>query len=157
MNKSRWSRRITCFTFIDAGAMALGYAAVAGALLIVFTQVADFVAAKWTTVHWSSDARFPTTHFANTISLVCFRFIERETLRAHLIRNRVELVRALDIATQTASALAAAHVAGIVHRDIKPENIMLRRDGYVKVLDFGIAKLMPSPSMGMSYETAPAW
>ena len=53
--------------------MALGQAAVAGALLIVFTQVADFVAAKWTTVQWSGDAGFATTHFTNTISLICFR------------------------------------------------------------------------------------
>ena len=93
-----------------------------------------------------------TTHYIVT------EFIEGETLRALLSRNRVEPVRALDIATQTASALAAAHVAGIVHRDIKPENIMLRRDGYVKVLDFGIAKLMPEgpvPSMGMTFETSP--
>jgi len=102
------------------------------------------------TIHEIDQAE--TTHYIVT------EFIEGETLRALLIRNRVELVRALDIATQTASALAAAHVAGIVHRDIKPENIMLRRDGYVKVLDFGIAKLMPegvAPSIGMSFETSP--
>src|SRR4051794_9929388 len=53
----------------------------------------------------------------------------------------MELIEAVDVAIQMASALAAAHNAGIVHRDIKPENIMLRPDGYVKVLDFGIAKL----------------
>src|SRR5438552_8982404 len=53
----------------------------------------------------------------------------------------MQVNEALEIAVQVASALAAAHVAGVVHRDIKPENIMLRPDGYVKVLDFGIAKL----------------
>ena len=53
----------------------------------------------------------------------------------------MQLSEAVDVAIQVASALAAAHEAGIVHRDIKPENIMLRPDGYVKVLDFGIAKL----------------
>jgi serine/threonine protein kinase len=56
----------------------------------------------------------------------------------------MELREAVDIAIQVVSALAAAHQAGIVHRDIKPENIMLRPDGYVKVLDFGIAKLAES-------------
>jgi hypothetical protein len=54
-------------------AMALGQAAVARALLIVFTQVTDFVAAEWTTVQWSGDAGFTTTHFANTVGLVRFR------------------------------------------------------------------------------------
>src|SRR5215203_1333621 len=89
------------------------------------------------TIHEIGEAE--TTHYIVT------EFIEGETLRALLIRNRIELVKALDIATQTASALAAAHVAGIVHRDIKPENIMLRRDGYLKVLDFGLAKLTEKP------------
>src|SRR5437867_3491983 len=67
--------------------------------------------------------------------------IEGETLRQRLMRGRMEVGEAVDVAIQVASALAAAHETGIVHRDIKPENIMLRPDGYVKVLDFGIAKL----------------
>src|SRR5205814_2960407 len=58
-----------------------------------------------------------------------------------LTSGPMQLSEAVDVAIQVASALAAAHQAGIVHRDIKPENIMLRPDGYVKVLDFGIAKL----------------
>src|SRR5438093_6463959 len=57
------------------------------------------------------------------------------------MRDRMEVGEAVDVAIQVASALAAANQAGIVHRDIKPENIMLRPDGYVKVLDFGLAKL----------------
>src|SRR5436190_17589757 len=72
---------------------------------------------------------------------IASELIEGETLRQRLMRGRMELSKAVDIAIQVASALAAAHQAGIVHRDIKPENIMLRPDGYVKVLDFGIAKL----------------
>jgi len=72
---------------------------------------------------------------------IASELIEGETLRQHLARGRMGLDEALEVAIQIATALAAAHQAGIVHRDIKPENIMLRPDGYVKVLDFGIAKL----------------
>jgi len=72
---------------------------------------------------------------------IASELIEGETLRQRLVRGRIEVGEAVDIAIQVASALAAAHETGIVHRDIKPENIMLRPDGYVKVLDFGIAKL----------------
>src|SRR6476646_9455282 len=72
---------------------------------------------------------------------IASELIEGETLRQRLIRGRMELSEAVDVAIQVASALAAAHEAGIVHRDINPGNIMLRPDGYVKVLDFGIAKL----------------
>src|SRR5215510_2425524 len=77
---------------------------------------------------------FEGRHFIAT------EFIDGQTLRT-LMSSRVELRAALDVATQVASALAAAHEAGIVHRDIKPDNIMARRDGYIKVLDFGLAKL----------------
>jgi serine/threonine protein kinase/Tol biopolymer transport system component len=68
-------------------------------------------------------------------------FVDGMTLREALSSRRMNLIEVLDVAIQVASALVAAHAAGIVHRDIKPENIMLRRDGYVKVLDFGLAKL----------------
>src|SRR6266480_6191563 len=72
---------------------------------------------------------------------IASELIEGETLRQRLKRGRIEVGDAVDVAIQVASALAAAHAAGIIHRDISPGNIMLRRDGYVKVLDFGIAKL----------------
>jgi serine/threonine protein kinase len=72
---------------------------------------------------------------------IASELIEGETMRQRLMREPMELSEAVDVTIQMASALAAAHEAGIVHRDIKPENIMLRPDGYVKVLDFGIAKL----------------
>src|SRR5438874_7499390 len=72
---------------------------------------------------------------------IASEMIEGETLRQRLMRGRMELSEAVDVAIQVASALAAAHEAGIVHRDINPGNIMLRPDRYVKVLDFGIAKL----------------
>src|SRR5438094_3587513 len=75
---------------------------------------------------------------------IASELIEGETLRQRLVRGGMEVGEAVDVAIQVASALAAAHESGIVHRDIKPENIMLRPDGYVKVLDFGIAKLAES-------------
>src|SRR5204862_8255932 len=75
------------------------------------------------------------------VQFIATEFIEGVTLRASLTSGRMNPHAALEIAVQVASALAAAHDAGVVHRDIKPENIMLRPDGYAKVLDFGIAKL----------------
>jgi eukaryotic-like serine/threonine-protein kinase len=72
---------------------------------------------------------------------IATEFIEGVTLRVSLADGRMNLRAAVEIAMQVASALLAAHEVGVVHRDIKPENIMLRPDGYAKVLDFGIAKL----------------
>ncbi len=77
---------------------------------------------------------------------IAMEFVEGETLRSLLKSKKLTLEDALDIAIQTASALTAAHDAGIVHRDIKPENIMRRPDGLVKVLDFGLAKQTGIPS-----------
>ena len=86
----------------------------------------------------------------NSTRYIASELIEGETLRHRLTRGSMQLDEVVDIAIQVAAALAAAHSAGVVHRDVKPENIMLRPDGYVKVLDFGIAKLAEqevSPAM----------
>jgi eukaryotic-like serine/threonine-protein kinase len=93
------------------------------------------------TIHEIGEA-ITTTGAAHFIAT---EFIDGQTLRAQLTREPLSLNLALDFVVQIAAALAAAHEAGIVHRDIKPENVMLRRDGIVKVLDFGLAKLIEKP------------
>jgi eukaryotic-like serine/threonine-protein kinase len=80
------------------------------------------------------------THFIVT------EYIEGQTLRHRLADGPMKFIEALDVAIQVANALEAAHTAGIIHRDIKPENIMLRPDGLVKVLDFGLAKFIGAPT-----------
>ena len=84
---------------------------------------------------------------ADDAHYIATEFIDGKTLRQHLQRHPLTVREVLDIAIQTAGALSAAHQAGIVHRDIKPENLMLRPDGYVKVLDFGLAKLTEKPPL----------
>src|SRR5438477_1183951 len=88
------------------------------------------------------------------VQFIATEFIEGVTLRALLADEKMNVRTALEIAVQVASALAAAHEAGVVHRDIKPENIMLRPDGYVKVLDFGIAKLTEEGTAREHHELA---
>jgi eukaryotic-like serine/threonine-protein kinase len=84
---------------------------------------------------------------------ITMEYVEGPTLRERMAQGELTLREALDVAIQIADALTAAHDGGIVHRDIKPENIVLRPDGYVKVLDFGLAKLTESRE-GFTSQTA---
>lgn len=95
---------------------------------------------------------------ADGAHFIATEYVEGQTLRRRLQQGSLPLNEAVEIAAQIASALAAAHSAGIIHRDIKPENVMLRPDGYVKVLDFGLAKLMERPAaaqLEQEFETDP--
>ena len=80
------------------------------------------------------------------VHFIAFEYVPGGTLRGSLKAGGMELRPSLEIAIQIAGALQAAHEAGITHRDIKPENVMIRPDGYVKVLDFGLAKLTEKTS-----------
>ena len=83
------------------------------------------------------------------VSYIVTELVEGESLRALIERGPVPARRLIDIAAQIADGLAAAHAAGITHRDLKPENIMLTREGRVKILDFGLAKVAgPAPDQG---------
>src|SRR5437867_3627357 len=86
------------------------------------------------------------------LHFIVTEFVDGRTLRQHLADGRLPVDETLDVAMQVASALQAAHAAGITHRDIKPENIMLRPDGLVKVLDFGLAKLTERPAAALDPE-----
>jgi serine/threonine protein kinase/TolB-like protein len=78
----------------------------------------------------------------NSTYFIATEFIDGVSLREAINRGQLEIGRIIEIATQVALALTAAHEVNIIHRDIKPENIMMRDDGFVKVLDFGLAKLL---------------
>jgi serine/threonine protein kinase len=91
---------------------------------------------------------------AGGTDFIVTEFIDGISLRELMAKQPLSIGQVLDICSQIASALAAAHTAGIVHRDIKPENVMVRRDGYVKVLDFGLAKLTQIPGPRSSSEAS---
>src|SRR5919206_70454 len=78
--------------------------------------------------------------------------VESKTLREKIKTKTLQLKEALEIAIQIAAGLARAHELGIIHRDLKPENLMLSRDGYAKILDFGLAKLVAERERGIDYE-----
>lgn len=90
---------------------------------------------------------------SNKVHFIATEFIDGETLRRRIAAG-IKLIDILDIAIQAGGALAAAHAEGIVHRDIKPDNIMVRRDGYIKLLDFGLAKLIVSSTSVSDAEAA---
>ena len=79
------------------------------------------------------------------IQYIAMEFIEGETLTAKIHRDQTNLRKLLEYLVQTADGLTKAHAAGIVHRDLKPDNVMINGDGYAKILDFGLAKLVEPP------------
>jgi eukaryotic-like serine/threonine-protein kinase len=84
--------------------------------------------------------------FSRTVHALVLELVEGDTLAARIARGPIPVDEALSIAKQIAEALEAAHEQGIIHRDLKPANIKLREDGTVKVLDFGLAKLIETGS-----------
>ena len=91
---------------------------------------------------------------ASDVHFIVSELVEGKTLREILNQLPLKLSEVLDFSSQIANALTAAHTANIVHRDIKPENIIVRPDGFVKILDFGLAKLVGQKNIGFE---APAF
>src|SRR5712671_531367 len=82
-------------------------------------------------------------------NFIAMEFIDGVTLREKIHQERTELRKLLKYLQQVAEGLSTAHAAGIVHRDLKPDNIMITRDGFAKVLDFGLAKLVETSDLGL--------
>lgn len=98
----------------------------------------------------AGSAQGATRHFIAT------EFVDGPNLRIHLSRRRFKLDEIMDVLLQTAAGLAAAHAAGVLHRDLQPDNIVLRADGYVKIIDFGLAKLLEQDSIMIALGAIPA-
>jgi serine/threonine protein kinase/tetratricopeptide (TPR) repeat protein len=90
------------------------------------------------------------------LHFIVSEFVEGTTLRTKVMQGQIEVNHALDIVIQIGRALSAAHSHGIIHRDVKPDNVIIRHDGIVKVLDFGIAKLVANPSAAAKPKAATA-
>ena len=85
---------------------------------------------------------------------IAMEYVEGETLRQKIKSRALQLKQSLDIAIQIADGLGKAHDAGIIHRDLKPENLMINRDGYAKILDFGLAKLVAQRERTLAADSA---
>src|SRR5262249_22594583 len=88
---------------------------------------------------------------------IAMEFIDGQTLREKIHREQTELRKLLRYLQQVAEGLAKAHAAGIVHRDLKPDNVMITRDGYAKILDFGLAKLNEQTHLRQANKLGPAF
>ena len=82
------------------------------------------------------------------LNFIAMEFVEGKTLREKIHQEKTDLRKLLKYLQHVASGLAKAHAAGIVHRDLKPDNIMITKDGYAKILDFGLAKLIEPAGLG---------
>ena len=115
---------------------------------------AEFVAPKPETKETNSSPG-PLVSLAREtpIHYIAMEFIEGETLTAKIHRDQTGLRKLLEYLVQTADGLTKAHAAGIVHRDLKPDNIMITGDGYAKILDFGLAKLVEPPPVSTAQDS----
>ena len=164
LNRSDLPERYSIISFLGVGGMGEVYLAEdtkLGRKVALKTLPAEFTNDKERLRRFHHEARAASAlNHPNLLTIheigseagahfIAAEYIDGETLRKIIKRGRMKVDDALEIAQQAAFALTAAHGAGIVHRDIKPENIMVRKDGIVKVLDFGLAKLLEDHARDM--------